>query len=232
LTFYLTSALYPSVSAAATLPDLSPQPGPTAEAAPSRFGRVISLVRRIIDYGKQLAASLQDPTPATDLDKVARTFGSYDFSQILASIIRGLQRAAALEAKLTRLDPQPESQARPAATPAPPKPRAASAAPRAETPAANPIRFATPEQIARQIRSRPIGAVLCDICRDLGIHKGHPLWAELFDAIIRYDGALARLSRDFSLRPWLDPDTRQPIGSAGVPLFCRPSAYAKTGPPL
>jgi hypothetical protein len=220
------------VSAAATLPDLSPQPGPTAEATPSRFGRVISLVRRIIDYGKQLAASLEHPTPATDLDKVARTFGSYDFGQILASILRGLHRARELEAKLIRLDARPAPEPRPAAIPSPPKPRAAAApTPSAEKPAPNPIRFATPEQIAKQVRSRPIGAVLTEICRDLGIHKGHPLWAELFDAIIRYDGALARLSRDFGLRPWLDPETRQPIASAGVPLFCRPSVYAKTGPP-
>ncbi len=217
------------MSAATNLSDLPPQPGPTAEAKPSRFGRVICLVRRIIDYGKQLAASLQNATPATDLDNIARTFGSYDFSQILAGIIRGLQRATALEAKLIRLDARPEP--RPAAVRAPQKPRAA-ADPCAEKPAPNPIRFATPEQIARQVRSRPIGAVLTEICRDLGIHKGHPLWWELFDAIIRYDGALARLSRDFSLRPWLDPETRQPIASVGVPLFCRPSVYAKTGPPL
>jgi hypothetical protein len=221
------------MSAATNLSDLPPQPGPTAEAKPSRFGRVIILVRHIIDYGKQLAASLQNPTPSTDLHKVARTFGSYDFGQILAGILRGLQRAAALEAKLIRLDARPEPQPRPAAVRAPPKPRA-EATPPAEKPAPNPIRFATPEQIARQVRSRPIGAVLTEICRDLGIHKGHPLWWELFDAIIRYDGALARMSRDFSLRPWLDPETRQPIASAsaGVPLFCRPSVYAKTGPPL
>jgi hypothetical protein len=216
--------------AATNLPDLPPQPGPTAEGRPGRFGRVISLVRSIIDYGKQLAASLQNPTPATNLDNVARTFGSYDFGQILAGILRGLQRAAALEAKLTRLDARPQPEPRPAAVRAPHKPRAA-ATPAAEKPAPNPIRFATPEQIAKQVRSRPIGAVLTDICRDLGIHKGHPLWEELFDAIIRYDGALARLCRDVGLRPWLNPDTRLPITS-GVPLFCRSSVYAKTGPPL
>ena len=220
------------MSAATNLPDLPSQPGPTAEGRPGRFGRVISLVRSIIDYGKQLAASLQNPTPATNLDNVARTFGSYDFGQILAGILRGLQRAAALEAKLTRLDACPQPEPRPAAVRAPPKPRTcAEATPAAEKPAPNPIRFATPEQIAKQVRSRPIGAVLTDICRDLGIHKGHPLWEELFDAIIRYDGALARLCRDVGLRPWLNPDTRLPITS-GVPLFCRPSVYAKTGPPL
>ena len=219
------------MSAAATLPDLPPQPGPTAAATPGRFAPLLSLVRRIIDYGRQLAAALQPPAPTADLDNVAAAFGSYDFGQILASILRGLHRACALEARLTRLDARPPPEPRPAAALAPPRPRAAAAAtPPSDKPAASPIRLATPEQIAKQVRSRPIGAVLADICRDLGITSRHPLWRELFAAILDHGGHLARLCRDIGLRPWLDPDTRQPITS-GVPLFCRPSAFASTGPP-
>jgi hypothetical protein len=210
--------------------DLSPQPGTTAEAKPSRFAPLLSLVRRVIDYGKQLAASLQNPTPTTDTHGVAVNFGSYDFSQILASILRGLQRAGLLHTKLARMNTRPGPHSKPIVF-APPKPRAAAArAQRSEKPAPNPIRFATPEQIAKQVRSNPIGVVLADICRDLGITRAHPLWRELHAAIIDYNGSIVRLDRDLGLRPWLDRVTRQTITS-GVPLFCRPSAFASTGPP-
>ena len=51
----------------------------------------------------------------------------------------------------------------------------------------------TPEQIAAKIRRQPIGAVIADICRDLGILPSHPLWRELQIVIIREGGNLAGL---------------------------------------
>jgi hypothetical protein len=54
----------------------------------------------------------------------------------------------------------------------------------------------TPEQIAAQVRRRPIGAVIADICRDLGIMPNHPLWRELSEVIICHGGNLARLVKD------------------------------------
>jgi len=223
------------MSAATALSDLPPQPGPTAEAKPSRFAPILSLVRKLVDYGKQLAASLQQPTPTTDLDEVARTFGSYDFRQIIASVLRGLHRAAELEARLEHLDARPQPEPRPAALRAPRAPRAAaSPAPRAPTAPAIPSYLLTPEQIAEQVRTRPIGAVLADICRDLGILPCHPLWRELSMAIMRFNGNLMRLYKDIDRRPWLDPDTRQPIPMPSLqlkPLFGLIPAPAGTGPP-
>jgi hypothetical protein len=54
----------------------------------------------------------------------------------------------------------------------------------------------TPEQIAAEVRRRPIGAVIADICRDLGIMPNHPLWRELREVIIRHGGNLAVLVKD------------------------------------
>jgi hypothetical protein len=59
----------------------------------------------------------------------------------------------------------------------------------------------TPEQIAAQhaagldplVRHRPIGAVLADICRDLGILPNNPLWPELSVLVVRHGGSLASL---------------------------------------
>ena len=44
------------------------------------------------------------------------------------------------------------------------------------------------------MRRRPVGAVIADICRDLGITPGHldrAFWDELSHAIIAYGGSLA-----------------------------------------
>jgi hypothetical protein len=50
----------------------------------------------------------------------------------------------------------------------------------------------TPEQIRR----RPIGEMIADICRDLGVVPAHPLWRELQTAIIRENGRYAALVID------------------------------------
>jgi hypothetical protein len=234
LTFFLTDDLLSFMDIEAATSDLPPQPGPTAEARPRRFAPLLSLVRRMIDYGRQLAASLQNPTATTDLDHVAETFGSYDFSRIIASILRGLHRAGLLQARLTRLDARPDPEPNPIGS-GPSRPHGgapyAPHTPRGNQPPPDLIRMPTPEQIAKQVRSNSIGVILADVCRELGITHEHPLWRELFMAIMQYDGSIARLDRDISLRPWLDRATRQPITS-GVPLFCRPSLLATTGPPL
>ena len=78
----------------------------TAEAAPdpkpSRASGLLGLVRQLIDYGRQLAATLRrNPHP----------FGTSDIALILAHITRGLLRAVALEARIirnaARLDAEP-----------------------------------------------------------------------------------------------------------------------------
>ena len=59
----------------------------------------------------------------------------------------------------------------------------------------------TPEQIAAEIRRRPIGEVFADICRDLGIVPAHPLWTELARTIMREGGRYAALIIDILKRP-------------------------------
>ncbi len=158
---------------------------------PSRTSGLLGLVRQLIDYGRQLAATLRSNP---------HRFGTSDIALILARITSGLLRAEALETRVirggARLDAAPAS------------PRAAShrqsAPARAATdrPAATAvhgpdpgIRLPTPEEIAAEVRRRPIGAVIADICRDLGITPSHPLWRELRVAIVRYGGSLAPLVR-------------------------------------
>ena len=69
--------------------------------------------------------------------------------------------------------------------------------PHASDPADDPrlARLPTEEEIAAEVRRRPIGAVIVDICRDLGIAPGHldrAFWDEINHAIMMYGGSLAR----------------------------------------
>ena len=67
----------------------------TGADGPTPTGRLLTLVRTLIDYGRQLAATVQHRASATNLADVTRHFGTKDIGQILACVTRGLLRAAA-----------------------------------------------------------------------------------------------------------------------------------------
>jgi hypothetical protein len=181
------------------------------DTQPSRSGRLLGLVRQLIDYGMFLAATLRQRGLGNHPAVHGLQFGTANVTLILARIARGLLYAAALQARLHR------SAARLDAPPPPRAPRACVASVATETsepPAsrhrAGPRRtdddallthMPTPEQIAAEVRRRPIGEVIADICRDLGIVPAHPLWRELQRAIIREGGRYAALVIDILKRP-------------------------------
>jgi hypothetical protein len=79
----------------------------------------------------------------------------------------------------------------------------------------------TEAEIAAWVRRRPIGAVIADICRDLGIVCGHPLWRELQRAITRERGNYFRLVSEIVDR-----------GPGSLPQSGSPTRYRKrTLPP-
>ena len=181
LTEHLTICCYGAMSDAAT-----------SAPTPSRSGRLLALVRALIDYGRQVVATLRDKHP---------TLSAGDITLILARIARGLLLAEALEARITQGAPRLDAEPRPRRAPAPSRPRPTTALPHDPVcPAAAPapdalVTLPTAEQIAAEIRRRPIGAVIADICRDLGIMPGNKLWSEL------RGGSLARLVKDIVERP-------------------------------
>ena len=206
------------------MPDAPVAPDPINQ--PSRVGRLLDLVRKLIDYGKEIAATLRQPSASTDLAATTLPFGTRDIALILARITRGLQRANALEERLHRNGPRLDAPARPRGPAAPETP---VPAPRSQAASQTDPRLANlpaPEQIAAEVRRRPIGAVIADICRDLGIMPCHPLWRELYWAIIRYGGSVARLVKDILDRtlPLAIPDDVTPVFSPAPSPVC-------TGPP-
>jgi len=132
-------------------------------------------------------------------------FATRDLALIFARITRGLLLADALEARLIQRAAR-EQDAPPASGPAraalPRKPHAARPAARRVDRAEDPrlARLPTPEAIAAEVRRRPIGAILADICRDLGIVPAHPLWQELNLAMMDHGGNATALLKEMLRR--------------------------------
>jgi hypothetical protein len=186
-----------------------PPDGPdTSAPPPSRAKRLLNVLRKVIGYGKEIAASLQQrvsPCPK-NVVTVMRNFGTVDIGLILASITRALLRASALEARVVSRGDQPDDA--PVAVRAIPERQPRSTARLTRLPAepsdteADPrvVRMPTPQEIAAQIRRRPAGAVLADICFDLGIGTNHPLWPELRTVIDENGGNSTALMLAFFRR--------------------------------
>ena len=201
---------------------------PTTE--PSRSGRLLDLLRRLIDYGRELATTLHQRA-AADPAFTRVFFGTTDLASILARILCGLNRADALEARVRRRASHLDAGPRPAmARSAAKTPAAPPAATGAE---ARPAGLPTPGQIAAQVRRQPIGAVIADICRDFGITASHPLWRDVQRAILKHGGSLARLAKDIISRPWARP--AQPVPAAAPAASPEPDLRSEapggTGPP-
>ena len=234
------------MSAAAQLPTPTSAPDRATTDKPGRLGRVLCLVRKLIDFGTHLAATVQQRAATPGFALLARPFGTADLAVILARITNGLRRAAVLEAALIRRAARGRD-----LTPTPirlPAARGPRSAPQVTPPDTQPepqpgdhaqdprlARLPTEDEIAAAVRRRPVGAVIADICGELGIAPGHldrAFWDEIRHAITMYGGSLVsffgnldrRLAAfcfgDLSDRAdpgWLTAPPRQPAPSTGPP---------------
>jgi hypothetical protein len=201
---------------------------PTSATEPSRAGRLLHLVRKLIDYGKDLALTLRRHSASIDLAAATRPFGTRDIALIVARITRGLLLADALAARVVRnsarLDAPPRLRAAPAAA----RPAAAARTPAAPCTGSLLARMPTPEQIAAEVRRRPIGAVIADICLDLGITPSHALWHDVQMAMFQHGGNFAGLFMNMMRQMF------QPFVAAAIPTAApaaSPPSPAGTGPP-
>ena len=215
------------MSAAATTTE--PNTKSAATDWPGHATHVLSLVHRLIDYAKDLIGTFQQPGAITLVAHRVRLFGTAEIALILARITSGLLRAEALEARLVRIASQPDAEPKPAGASPPRTPRAGPAGPR---PAEHPFlaNLPSPERIAAEVSRRPIGVVIADICRELGIMPNHPLWQELCVVIRRHGGNVATLLKDIFRRVFREiPPATEPAAEP-APIGPRP-ATGSTGPP-
>jgi hypothetical protein len=194
---------------------------------------MLSLLRKLIDYGQNLVRSVQERAAAGTLVIVALRFGTQDAAVILARITRGLRLANALEARLiirpARLDAHP-AVAGPARVRAPPE-GAGRIVPQAVKRPALPD-VPTAEEIAAALRHRPAAAVIADICRDLGIVPAHPLWGEVMAVLSEHGGGFVKYFRNVMDRMCLWLTARAAVyAEAGSAQRLQPTAACSTGPP-
>jgi hypothetical protein len=180
------------MSASVPLPVASPSPDPDRarpDALP-RIGRLLGIVCKLISYGTRLIHTLQQGSSANRRDMAVLAFGTRDLARIIARIKCGLLRAAGLEARLNGYVKRGRDLVPPPEWPSTPCARKAASAGDAKAEVARREVLAdlpTTEEIAAQVRSRPLGTVIGDICRDLGLTPGaidSALWAELMAAVL------------------------------------------------
>ncbi|HET7880723.1 MAG TPA: hypothetical protein VFL55_07535 [Acetobacteraceae bacterium] len=184
---------------------------------------------------------MQQRAAAPGFALFAKPFGTADLATILARIAAGLCRAAALEAALDSraargrdLTPspvrEPAAATRPARLAARPDAQPEPPASHSEDPRL--ARLPTEEEIAAEVRRRPVGAVIADICRDLGIAPGRvdpAFWHELSRTIMTYGGSFVRFLKDLDRR-WFGRSADDRVDTAcpaSLPRLPRPA----TGPP-
>jgi len=197
---------------------------PSPDIAP-RACRLINLLNWIITYGQELAAALQQGSQPHRFATIAYRFQTTDLAAILARIARGLMLAGALRAHLVQQqalgrDVQPS----PPRLPCTPSLRDPKAATRPRVRHTNIIdlpldRLPSADAIAAELRRRPIGAILVDICRDLCMLPGdlnREQHDELIQAVIAYDGNLATLLFSSPLLDKVNERTRRFL--AGEPF--------------
>jgi hypothetical protein len=207
-----------------------PPPNSPADHAPTqpRADRVLSLLRKLIDYGQDLARTVAQRAAAATLLTVAVRFGTRDMALILARIARGLHLAKALEARLV------SRPARQSPIPAPvraPADRAKCTPKRAVRRPELPD-VPTAEDIAAALRHRPAAAVLADICRDLGIVPAHPLWREVMAVLSGHGGNAVKFLKDVMARVHTRLSTASAVEADVWPApRSQPAASCGTGPP-
>ena len=233
------------MSAAAQLPTPTSAPDRATTDKPGRLGRVLCLVRKLIDYGKNLANTVQQRAAARGFAFFARPFGTADLAVILARITNGLRRAAVLEAALIRraargrdLTPTPIR------LPAARGPRSAPQS-RPRTPSPNPSQATTPRTrvsraCPRKMKSPPrFGAGLSAPSSPTSAvtsaspgHLDRAFWDELRHAITMYGGSLVsffgNLDRRLAAFCFGDLSDR---ADPGWPTTPARSPAPSTGPP-
>jgi hypothetical protein len=203
---------------------------------PHNITVLLHAVSILLDYGRHLVDTVRHRAAAPNFNAIAVNFGTANLATILAHLNRGILRAAALERFLlargaTGRDfdlidrhprtPQPQPQTAPADTQAgqsatppaarKPAPRPSSPADRDDTELFNP----SLQDLERQVRRRPIGRTISDICSDLAVVPGlctAPFWAALTEMMLCLGGSIATLMQEKTRRreAFIQEQNRQP----------------------
>jgi hypothetical protein len=180
---------------------------PDPASIPERIAALLHVVRILLGYGRHLADTVRDRAAAPGFPAIAACFGTLDLSVIFARLRRGMLRAVALErvllARAARGRDVPFARSRVRTRNEQPAPAGAPA--NRQPVARKPARWAfdfqtvTLKELERQVRRRPIGRTIADICLDLAVVPGlctGTFWNQLFDAMRCHGGSPGIMLRD------------------------------------
>ena len=193
-----------------------------ATTLPNNIAVILHAARILLDYGRHLVATVRQRAAAPTFNAIAECFGTENLSTIVAHLNRGILRAIALERVLLARaatgrdidfverhahapDPQPAPADAEAQQPTA-KPATARHIPRPSRRVGwNDPEFVMPtlEDLERQVRRRPVGRTILDICLDLAVVPGFchsAFWNELFDIMNWFGGSVDRLMREKARR--------------------------------
>ena len=165
-----------------------PPRDPPATTMPHNLAVVLHAARVLLGYGRHLIDTVRQRAAAPNFEAIAATFGTANLTTIFDHLQRGILRAIALERFLLAraaagrdidlIEPgsrTPRPQPAPADTHAghpapPPAPRKPPPLPTRRADGSDPgFVMPTLEDLERQVRRRPVGLTITDICRDLAI---------------------------------------------------------------
>jgi hypothetical protein len=224
----------PTTAALPNDPDPPPDQAPASAPASTRTSRVLGLLHKLINHGRNLFHTLEQcaggaAVPGTLL----RDFGTFNVVLILSCVVRGLRLAAALKARLVAHPIRAAVAPALVRVPADRPPRTAKPADqRTARPMSGLPDVPTAEDIAAALRHRPAGVVIAEICRDLGIVPSHPLWGEVMMVVTECGGSFVRLFKDTlaRIRAWFFEATEREQIARPDPWPQAVAAYG-TGPP-
>ncbi|HTI82068.1 MAG TPA: hypothetical protein VL614_16580 [Acetobacteraceae bacterium] len=189
--------------------DASPEPpqDQCASTVPHNITVILHAARILLDYGRHLIDTVRQRATAPNFEAIAACFGTGNLSTILAHLNRGILRAVALERVLLARAATGQDidfvERRIHTTKALPTPAAAPDPLPIRKRASRPTGWDDPElfmptleDLERQVRRRPIGRTIHDICLDLAVVPGFchsAFWNELFDIMTWFGGRVDRL---------------------------------------
>jgi hypothetical protein len=214
--------MVPAATPCAALPH-DPQPDRPGRTIPARIAALLHTVRIMLGFGRHLAETAQHRSASPDFNAIAACFGTGRLYAIMAHLQRGILRATALEnvllawaARGRDIDfaaPRKRAAAAPAAPAEPPDGEQSVGAPVGRKPVPRPSRPAgwndpelfmpTLEELEAQVRRRPLGRTLVEICLDLAVVPcfcDGSFWNELFDGIRLLGGSIAILMQEHARR--------------------------------
>lgn len=192
-------------------PEPTPNPAPPRERPPLPcINFLLGVVRALLSYGRHLDDALPARAEHPRFPTLAASFGTHDVCRILAHVQRGILRAMMLQKfLLTRAaqhrdivptkPPEPASaediealriMLRAPVHPGPRQPRRAAIDPD------DPRHFSMPtlKELESQVRRRPVGQTLAEICLDLGVSPSFcegETWNDILQALTHFGAKLA-----------------------------------------